>query len=160
MPTELRAKQLDKIVAISAARKLRKQAALAETRSELVGAEHARNRAAEQCERAIEALKDARIAVVQRATSDQVLLWRRHCENKQSEAIIALDDAKDEVADANAVLQIAIDDLLRHNFRHDRIVEHANKTHRQLSNLKEARSDDEFTDSRSASIAMSLWDNE
>jgi hypothetical protein len=151
MASELRADQLDKIVAISAARKLRKQAALAEARALLLDAESSCQLAQIESERAASQLQDARISFAQQAASDQALLWRGHCEYLRDAALVAWDHAKQEVVSAEAGVQVAIEDLLRHNFRHDRIVDHARSVHRQIRNQNEARSDDEFTDSRSNS---------
>jgi sugar-specific transcriptional regulator TrmB len=159
MASELRADQLDKIVAISAARKLRKQAALAEARATLVEAQSVCDRAQIESENAVTQLQAARISFAQQAASDQALLWRGHCENVRDKAVETLDEAKHEVANAEAEVQMAIEELLRHNFRHDRIVDHAKSVHRQIRNQKEARSDDEFTDSRSNSATSSRQGN-
>ncbi len=149
MSIEHRIGQLDKIIAISAARKLRKQAALQSARADLATAELERDDAQAAHEKAIETLHDARRNFATQAASEQALLWRTHAEGLRDIAQSDLNDAISAVEDMRAKLQVAIDDLLRHNFRHDRITEHATKVKRQQSNYKEARNDDEFTDSRS-----------
>ena len=149
MSTEHRIRQLDKIIAISAARKLRKQAALQCARADLATAELDRDDAQVAHETAIETLHDARRNFATQAASDQALVWRTHSEAQRDIAQSDLNDTISLVEIARANVQLAIDDLTRHNFRHDRITEHATKVKRQRSNYNEARNDDEFTDSRS-----------
>ncbi len=159
MASKLRTDQLDKIVTISAARKLRKQAALAKARMVLLEAVSACAQAQTENELAINQLQDARLSFAKQAASDQALLWRSHCENMRDDTLTAWDDAKREVVDAETGVQMAVEELLRHNFRHDRIVDHAGAMRRKNRNQKEARSDDEFTDSKSSSISAS-WQGE
>ncbi len=149
MSTEHRIGQLVKIIAISAARKLRKQAALQSARADLATAELERDDAVTAHENSIETLHTARRNFATQAASDQALVWRTHCEGQRDIAQSDLNDATALVDEMRTRLQVAVDDLLRHNFRHDRITEHAEKVKRQHSNYIEARNDDEFTDSRS-----------
>jgi hypothetical protein len=149
MSTEHRIGQLDKIIAISAARKLRKQAALQSARADLATAELERDDAECAVTNANQTLQDARRNFALQAASDQAMVWRTHCEGQRDIAQTDLRDAVSLVENMRANVQLAIDDLLRHNFRHDRITEHAAKVKRQQRNYREARTDDEFTDSRS-----------
>jgi hypothetical protein len=156
MSTEHRIDQLDKIIAISAARKLRKQDALQAARQDLYSAEIERDEAKRLKAQAQESLQQARLDFAQQAASDQALLWRSHCETKRDQADAAHEETLLVVEDRKAAVQIAVDDLLRHNFRHDRIIDHAAQAKRQRRNTKEARSDDEFTDSRSGISSSSF----
>jgi hypothetical protein len=156
MSTEQRIDQLDKIIAISSARKLRKQDALQAARHDLINAEIERDEAQQLSAQAQTTLQQARLDFAQQAASDQALLWRTHCETKRDQAEAAHEETLLVVEDKKAAVQIAVDDLLRHNFRHDRIIDHASQAKRQRRNTKEARNDDEFTDSRSGASSSNF----